>query len=226
VIAFRRSNDVLTRLQGALDLAPLELEIAFTIHAGVMPPAITWTPGRLFHVMENAQRNDTFFHRVSKADLNTIAMIHSALEAHDKRLIDVGLLTRQLSELKALPHASPLRFLGYFALLESLLTHAPKPSDPYDSITRQVKKKVTLLDHRWARPIDYGPFGNASADTVWSKMYAYRSLLAHGSAPAFTGDLQVLRSHEHALRLVKETVKSIIRQALEEPRLLRDLKEC
>ncbi len=58
-------------------------------------------------------------------------------------------------QLKALPHFSPLRFLGYFAMLESLLTHAPNPSDPYDSITRQVQKRRALLElwpFRWGKP--------------------------------------------------------------------------
>jgi hypothetical protein len=40
-------------------------------------------------------------------------------------------------------------------------------------------------------------------------MYAYRSTLAHGGAPSFDGDLQVLGSHDNALKLVKQTAKAL-----------------
>ena len=227
VIAFRGTNVTLNRLQAAMDLAPMELEIGFTflydLDMPLLGPGMLWNAGRLFHVLEAAQWDNSFFKRVAGADLGAITAIHASLAAHDKQLIDVERLARRVGELKSFPHESPLRFLGYFAILESLLTHAPKPTDPYDSVTRQVKRKVALLDHRWPDRINYTPFGNASSDTVWSKMYAYRSLLAHGEAPS---ELTVLGSSEQALQLVKETVKSVIRHALAEPQLLFDLREC
>jgi hypothetical protein len=57
-------------------------------------------------------------------------------------------------------------------------------------------------------------------------MYACRSKVAHGGVPDFTKDLQLLKSYDHALALVKETTKSVIVQALREPQLLADLREC
>jgi hypothetical protein len=74
--------------------------------------------------------------------------------------------------LKALPQHSGLKFLGYFGILESLLTHPPKPSDPCDSSTRQVRTKIALLDNRFNQKIDYSDFSGASAQTVWTKMFA------------------------------------------------------
>ena len=229
VIAFKGSNVTLHRLQAAMDLAPLELEVGFTVlRWGKASPhnAISWTPGRLFHVLEDAQGNAAFFKRVTVADLDTITEIHTRLAADGEHLVKVGRLVQQISDLKALRHESPLRFLGYFTILESLLTHSPKPTDPYESLARQVKKKVALLNHRWANPLDYAPFGKTSPDMIWTKMYLYRSMLAHGAEPSFTSDLQVLGNHACALRLIKETVKLTIRQALEEPQLLVDLREC
>jgi hypothetical protein len=132
----------------------------------------------------------------------------------------------QLVALKTLPHYSPLRFLGYFALLESMLTHLPNPEDRYDSITRQVKKKIALLNERWEPKINYGPFGGAAAEKVWSKMYEYRSQIAHGGIPEFTAGLSILVNAEQALSLIIETVKAVARQSLIEPRLVKDLREC
>jgi hypothetical protein len=233
------SNDSPKQLYEAFDLAPLELEVAFTVFFGTVLFAKDlfgsdkvnfhledWDPGRLFHVLESASRNHSFFHDISTSDIEVIQGIYSQLQNHDHPLIDMRRLTTELGQLKGLPHSSPLRFLGYFALLESLLTHKPEPSDPYDSITRQVKKKLALLDHRWPRPLDYSPFKGATIDTIWSRMYAYRSLVAHGGTPAFTGRLEILRNHDTALILLKETVKAVVRQALVEPQLLVDLREC
>jgi hypothetical protein len=230
VIAFNgRALKTLNGLQGASDLAPCELEVAFTIlrdRAAGPGHGMTYIPRRLFHVLEGADRNEVFFNRLSRDDLDTVAGIHQKLGAYDERLINVGRFVQQISDLKALPHESPLRFLGYFTILESLLTHTPKPTDPYESLTRQVKKKVALLDHRWANPLDYAPFGKTLPDKIWSKMYDYRSELAHGGEPSFTDKLKVLGNHARALRLIKETVKLTIRHALEEPQLLVDLRGC
>ena len=181
---------------------------------------------RIFHVLEDARTRDAFFVHVSEGDLQEIINISSQLQRTEGQLIDIKRLSNQVGQLKGFPHQSPLRFLGYFAVLESLLTHPPKGTDPYDSVTRQVKKKISLLDNRWTRRIDYSLFGGGAPDTVWNKMYAYRSLLAHGGSTNFTGDLTTLGSHDQALQLVKETVKAVIRQALIEPRLLLDLREC
>jgi hypothetical protein len=230
VIAFKGSNAMMLDLLAAFDLAPLELEVGFIVRhlqtGDELRPGVSWNAGRLFHVLEDAEFNPCFFVDVSEQEIETIQQVHARLREHNERLMDVRHLVTQVGELKALPHRSALRFLGYFAILESLLTHAPKASDPYDSITRQVRRKLMLLDHRWTHPIDYSPFCGATPETVWSKMYSYRSLVAHGGEPKFEKDLKVLQNEETALKLIKETVKAVIRQTLSEPQLLLDLREC
>jgi hypothetical protein len=232
VIAFQGTNATICDLKEAFALLPVEIEIGLTVvhqdwdTPGRFVPSRIWSPAYEFHVLEAARLNASFFVDLSSAEVAEISTIHSQLRQTDSSLIDVKRLVRQLIQLKELPHQSPLRFLGYFALLESVLTHAPKPTDPYDSITRQVKKKLTLLNRRLAAPIDYGPFSGTPAETVWSKMYSYRSIIAHGGMPEFTGDLAILGNQGNALKLVKETVKKIVRQAMIEPQLLVDLREC
>ena len=170
--------------------------------------------------------NNSFFVSVSSNEIDEVNRIQSQVQQHDARLLDVRRLAAQLGQMKGFPHNSSLRFLGYFALLESLLTHAPKPSDPYDSITRQLRKKVALLNNRWPHKINYNAFGNVSPDTIWTKIYKYRSKVAHGGNLELTGNLTVLKNHDTALRLVKDTVKAVIRHAFEEPQLLIDLRDC
>jgi len=83
-----------------------------------------------------------------------------------------------------------------------------------------------LINHRCESGIDYRPFGGASPETIWTRMYRYRSDLAHGGAPAFDGELRVLGSAENALHLVKRAVRAVARQALIEPQLIADLRDC
>ncbi len=119
-----------------------------------------------------------------------------------------------------------MSFLGHFAILESLLTHAPVASDPYSSITKQVKSKLQLLNNRFTEKLDYSPFGTCTHDTIWTKMYKYRSMLAHGVVPTFDGDLKALTDASTALRLLRSTVRKVARHQLLEPLLLADLRQC
>lgn len=211
-------------------LASLELEVGFTLFR--LDPRLEHQPGgvwysdRLFQSLKLAtfpKSQYKFFREVTRADVEEICAINSQLKLGDSQIRN---LVEQLQSLKQLPHHLPLCFLGYFALLESVLTHAPKPEDRYDSITRQVKKKLSLLNGRWTRKIDYRPFAGADPEKVWGRMYDYRSAIAHGGNADFSGDLKLLKGPSEALALVRETVKAVIRQALIEPQLLRDLREC
>jgi hypothetical protein len=226
VIAFDGSSQEAGVIQRAADISIREIELGLTVTT--MNGAQGWviTPGRLFHFLSSEPMYGQFCKPFSERDAAEVSSIYSRLKDHDKALVDVDQLASQIGQMKEMSRWSPLAVLGYFAILEALLTHLPKPLDPYDSITRQIKKKLTLLDNRWSTRIDYSPFGGAEPEKVWEKMYSYRSALAHGAKPNFERDLKLLRSPDHALSLVKETVKSIARFALVDPRLLEDLKNC
>jgi hypothetical protein len=92
-----------------------------------------------------------------------------------------------------------------------------------------------LLDERVALALDLSPkeveFGFevifSNPEKLWAHMYGYRSLLAHGHAAQFsTGDLAILKNHNCALGLLKDTVKSVLLHAPREPRFIADLKNC
>ena len=82
-------------------------------------------------------------------------------------------VTRALQELEALEHLplnSRLRTLGYFAIIETLITHNPTQSDRGDSISRQLKAKISLLNNRFNRPVDLvALFGNEKFEKVIGK---------------------------------------------------------
>lgn len=230
VLDLRRIDATPRDLETAFDLAATEIEVGFTLfeetYVDGRASNLIWNSDRLFHVLENAKRRSDFWVEVDNSHVAEIKSIYASLQTYDDRVLDVKRLLIQLTDLKGLPHGSPLRYLGYFGILESLLTHPPKPTDPYDSITRQVKKKLTLLNRRFVRAIDYSRFA-VDPEKVWTRMYAYRSVIAHGGIPDFTrGDLVALKSPALALNLLRETTKALIRHALTEPQLVSDLREC
>ena len=228
VIAFTGSNDIVSQLERALSIAPLELKIGFTLLREAFPtaPMLIYSPARLFTQVQRAVLGKLPFLDVTAADVKNVRLLNDQLAKYDFEPSNLKRLMTQMLDSDALPHSSPLLFLGYFAILEALLTHQPKMTDTIDSITRQVKQKVALLNNRWQMRIDYNPFENKKPEAIWAEMYSYRSCLAHGGEPDFKVKLKSLKSHDRALKLLTQTVKSVLRQAVIEPQLLFDLRNC
>jgi hypothetical protein len=182
-------------------------------------------PGRLFQQIGGIFPTIDFVD-ISGVEIDAIKQIHNQLLHHNHVLLDLRVPVQQLLDLDAVPPQSPLKFLGCFAILESLLAHSPKPTDPYESITRQIKNKLALVNHRCTPSIEYDGLGSKTSETIWTKMYDYRSRLAHGRDVTFDKDLKALVSGDRALKLVRDSVKAVIRQALIEPQLIVDLRDC
>jgi hypothetical protein len=85
---------------------------------------------------------------------------------------------------------------------------------------------MALLNNRISRPLDYTAFGGAAADTVWTRLYKYRSLIAHGGQAEIARDLALLQSPRQAHDFLRTALKAVARQALAEPRLVADLRDC
>jgi hypothetical protein len=230
VISFDGSNSTSTQIERAFSIAPFELKIGFTLlreaFRGSGAPTLIYHPARLFSQVKRLSDGELPFIDVTQADVESIRLLADQVRTFSHPPLNLKQFLEQVLDLDTLPHRSRLLFLGYFAVLESLVTHQPKKTDTIDSITRQVKQKVALLDNRWQPRIDYSAFGTSKPDTIWSTMYAYRSCLAHGGEPDFKDDLQLLHDHGQALGLLRQTVKSILRQALSEPQLVLDLRDC
>jgi hypothetical protein len=217
-------------LEQALAISPRDLDIGLVVRRATLEGSVFTTssyhPARLFQSIEALKGGFVAAEPVTKAQAQQIGAIYARLQTHDHNIVNVRRFISLVLEMKDLPLFSPLQFLGYFAVLESLLTHPPKPTDPYESITRQIKKKLALLDKRWQPALDYSSFANVSHEKVWSIMYAYRSALAHGGVPDFKNELAVLGNERNAHALLRRSVKQVISQALLEPDLIADLRNC
>ncbi len=214
----------INQLELVFALTKSEIEIGFKKE---QPAIISYkSANHFFQVLDSLRNNKTELVAATPAVAEETSSLLNQLGQASNPAFNVAFHAYRLNDIKGLPHASDLRFLAYFAVLESILTHAPKKTDPYDSITRQVKKKLALLNTRWPEKLNYATFDNKSHDKVWGAMYSYRSVIAHGDPPSFTKDLKCLKNHGQALGLLKETTKKVIRQGMIEPELIRDLRDC
>lgn len=128
-------------------------------------------------------------------------------------------------DIRLVPHNSGLYLLGLFSVLELLLTHNPQDSENADSLNHQLSTKIPLIDRRLPSSIDYSSMpGMTSADRLWKTLYAYRSAIAHGEQPDFSSRFGVLTSPDVARLLVQQACRKLLRHALKEPVLFRDLK--
>ncbi|WP_298918316.1 HEPN domain-containing protein [uncultured Nostoc sp.] len=158
---------------------------------------------------------------INLQDLGSIYQNYQQLD--EMKYPDIKEAINMLEELKHISHNSKFKILGLFTIIEFLITH--KPINKRDSITQQVTNKINLLSKRFSKKLDYSQFFlNTPESTVWKKLYAYRSNIAHGDQPDFAKDLLVLKDDFTAKKFLKLVVKMLLQHSLIEPQLYTDLK--
>ena len=224
VVRYKGANTHISLLQRAFSLTAAEPEMLFTsISENGTRCGFAMNPTRANHFLTQAMA-DTHLVQMTTADLNEVKELVIQLQKHDHEVLDLAAPLTEYAYLGGTDPAGRLRFLGHFAVLESLLSHEPKSSDPYDSVTRQVRGKMILVGNRSGR-IDYTKyFGSLGPDKAWTKLYDYRSAIAHGAKADFTGKHEALKSAANALSFVRHATRELLRFSLKEPALVHDLK--
>lgn len=137
-------------------------------------------------------------------------------------------------DLDVVAESSPAKVLGYFSVLESLLSHAPQPGDPVDSITRQLKRNLILIDNRLAEdarlPLSGFKKTTGTAQVV-GKLYSVRSAYAHGSGGTDAVEWLADRLPPDLAstplwlpKLMRILTRRVLQAALREPQLITDLR--
>lgn len=161
---------------------------------------------------------------LSRNDITEIQDIYGLLENFNKveyKYIDKAL--KDYCQLRSIPSNSSLFILGMFSILEALLVH----NSQVVPITHQIKTKLNLLNNRFDYPINFQElFGEVKYEKVISKLYEFRSDIAHGDFSDFNGELQILGNSERVLSVIHKILKATLKQALKEPQLIKDLKNC
>ena len=165
--------------------------------------------------------------RICPGDIQEIGKNHALIKRIGAERKHLQRAFQRFDTLKSLPRKSELVVIGLFSIVESLITHCPKLTESSDSLKHQIKTKIPLLRKRFELPLDYNDFfGSAGEETIWSKLYDYRSEIVHGEQADIDSKLQILKSRENVIAFLRETVKLLLLLALKEPVLLRDLKDC
>lgn len=228
IINFYGNNSIISDLAEAANLAEIELEfgLQFIYHEESKDFGIQKNPTSTFNYFHEMSSGLPSTESIDGVTLQNIGSVYQNYQQLDKiKYPDIKKAINKLEELKHLPHNSEFKILGLFTIIEFLITH--KSIDKGDSITGQVTNKINLLSKRFSKKLDYSQFfGNTPESTLWKKLYAYRSNIAHGGQPDFTKELQVLKDDFTAKKFLKLVVKMLLRHSLIEPQLYTDLREC
>ncbi|MGM9516694.1 hypothetical protein ACS5PK_20770 [Roseateles sp. DB2] len=230
VHAYEGNNHRVNLLQSLMQLLPVSLEFAFTLFfegerqsgavSGISMGGVN--PYQVRRIQEQWHPRS-----IKACELAMLPQYASWLAAIPDRYNFVRRALSGLDGLRGVPETSELTIVGLFALIESLITHEPRKQETLDSIIHQVKNKMALLRKRYETAVplaDY--FGEASEDTIWSKLYDYRSTVAHGSAFDFQQKGAVLRGREQVVPFLRENVKQLLIMALRDPEFFDDLRRC
>lgn len=146
---------------------------------------------------------------------------------------------QRFRQLDALP-SNPLKTLGYFGIIEALLSHSPKSNESADSISRQLRRNLLLIENRLSddEKMGFNDFGEALPSKVITKLYDFRSAIAHGSNPEISLNWLIEQGSkcegsstekpsqggQSVQVFIRRIVRRILKQALREPQLITDLK--
>ena len=176
-------------------------------------------PESYFSIPIKALPVDTEIVEEWRGALTAFSKLDKAIHPGISRAVDT------LEHFNRLPLSVELRVLGYFMVLEMLLTHNPNDKELGDSLSHQICSKVALLQSRLRQPLDYWIFGKGvDPNKIWKRLYGFRSAIAHGGSPDFKNELKVLKTPQVATEFLKDATALILRHALDEPVLFDSLK--
>ncbi|MGA8332438.1 MAG: hypothetical protein WB777_24610 [Mycobacterium sp.] len=172
--------------------------------------------------------------RPDLAEIAEVVELRQALD--DDQFPEIARTIALFIEPDDLPEHSTQKFLAYFGIIESLLTHAPKPNDLVDSLTRQLTRNIVLLNNRLPdhRKLQLDTFGGVKPENVVKKLYAYRSAAAHGgdtrddvgwfeqNRPPSSLETNPMKLEIHLF--ARGMAKRLLIAAMREPQLVQDLK--
>jgi hypothetical protein len=222
VIAFQGVSNAMYDLRLAACLSTVELRADIQFH----PNGFSLSSQSVFTFLFEAFGHGSEYRAFEERDLMEIRSAYYDIKNAEKEFPDIKHALQLFLSLDALPLNSDFRVLGMFAVIESAICHRPKSTETGDSLTHQVRTKLPLFTHRFPDAIDYSVyFGDTPEDTVWAKLYDYRSHLAHGGKPDFAGKLSVLKGRGNVATFLRVMTKALLRNSLKEPQLYMDLRE-
>lgn len=230
VISFDGSNDKIQDIEYSADQLEHDINVAFTFFSREgIPSGITYNPyitSTFFADRGIRLHDEILFESNELSEINTN---YDAIVNLDK--LKYPNIFRAISDFhltKMITDRSILKVLSYFSIIECLLTHAPRPIDTIDSLTRQVSTKMSLLGKRFQRKLDYTlHFPQLpTSEKVWKILYSYRSTIAHGGSIDFNREFKALSTPDNIQDFLKENLKLLLLYSIKEPEFVTDLQKC
>jgi len=182
------------------------------------------------HLVETYSAPGEAFSNARTLRTDSLATISGLIDLQDELSGDHSFVRHAISNfssIRRVPRSSELRVVGYFSIVESLITHVPRLTETLDSIGHQIRNKAILLRKRFERPIEPDLyFSPGTEQKLWKLLYSYRSSLAHGASADFKTTFHALKDHDTVVRFLKEFIKELLILALKDPEFISDLKQC
>jgi len=167
--------------------------------------------------------------RISDADMKGLVnlLAHVGEEAEEaEQVLD---LIRQYVDVLSIPIWSSFRFSALMALIEGLLAHQPKPTDPTESITRQIKRKFDLVNSISETPLQAKDFfpkipDKLRTDQLWTRLYSLRSNIAHGNGGRLESQSQYLVDVATACKYLDASLRMLFRQWIAQPAIMSKIR--
>jgi len=232
VVAFEGGNGEIEDLQYCANLIKNDLDFAFQIFYSEKQQKgqpIGWLsmPTHLREYYSSSKAVNSNAVKVEQEEIRKIGDIYDLYKNLHPEYQYIDHSVKNLNSLKRIQKDSELLIIGYFSIIEALITHAPRLNESLDSISHQIKNKLILLRKRFERKVAYNSyFLDTNDKTIWGLLYRYRSCIAHGGIPDFKKKFRVLKSKEVVLDFLRENIKCLILFSLKEPELMEDLKNC
>lgn len=81
---------------------------------------------------------------VTQTSLEELGKLYNNFKKIEEPYPEIKKSIQLFNSINFIPKSSNFQILGLFITIESLLTHAPAPKDPTDSLGRQIKSKIPL----------------------------------------------------------------------------------
>ena len=129
---------------------------------------------------------------INEQTLAEVRYIYNAINEFELKKHKFDFIEKAISDfikLKDISRDSPFMILGYFSILEILLTTNKSKNIIENSINHQLQKKIKLLNNRLDNPLNFLDYFKGSntntTEKIIEKLYQYRSDIAHGNISDF-----------------------------------------
>ena len=168
---------------------------------------------------------------LEEKDIDELNQLYDIVKSFNSSGFETSFIGKALQDYRNIldiEYSSPFKIIALFSLIETLLTSNQKNNDT--SINRQLQKKIVLVNNQLGNKINFfeyfkGP-KSLTEEVIIEKLYYYRSKISHGDYYDFRNELQILIDHKTTYTFLNLLFKRILIFSMNNPRLIRDLKEC